>query len=580
LEETLKDYFGYSTFRPGQRRIVETILAQKDGLVVMPTGGGKSLCYQLPALLLEGTALVISPLISLMKDQVDELKVLGIPAQCLHGNLEKHEEQNIIDSLLKGELKILYISPERFSINYFIQLLKRIKLSFVAIDEAHCISQWGHDFRPSYLTIRESIDRINASLSVCAFTATATNAVKKDIIDKLNLKNPLVHLGGFNRENIFFSLYKPKDKRKWLLKNLNHDLSTIIFCNTRKRVEEIYHFLKDHYFEVTYYHAGLSKEEREKSQDDFIFDRKTIIVATNAFGMGIDKSNVRQVIHYNMPQSIESYYQEAGRAGRDGAKAEAILLFSAQDIIVAKFFVEKSKQPKIQEKLQQMIGYTYTTSCLRQYILNYFGDHIESCGDCTTCVGDFVKTDITKEAQMILSTVARSGQQYGMSSIVDCLKGANNEKVRRLALNNLSTYGLMKTYQVEDIRDIISLLVYEGYLKISGEEYPQLKLRQQSEEILFKQQKLYINKELSQNKVLTEALYLDKTLFSQLKILRQKIATNLELAPYLIFSDKTLEEMAKRKPKSNEDFLDITGVGQKKLKQYGTAFLSVIKHSS
>lgn len=580
MEETLKNYFGYSTFRLGQKEIIENILAKKDGLAVMPTGGGKSLCYQLPALLLEGMALVISPLISLMKDQVDELKVLGISAQCLHGNLEKNDEKNIISSLLKGELKILYVSPERFSIGYFIQLLRQINISFIAIDEAHCISQWGHDFRPSYLKIRESIDRINASLSICAFTATATEVVKKDIIDKLDLKNPLVHLGGFNRANLFFALHKPKDKRKWLLENLNREISTIIFCNTRKRVEEIYDFLKDHYFEVTYYHAGLSKEEREKNQDDFIFDRKTIIVATNAFGMGIDKSNVRQVIHYNMPQSIESYYQEAGRAGRDGAKAEAILLFSAQDIIVAKFFVEKSKQPKIQEKLQQMIGYSYTTSCLRQYILNYFGESIEPCGHCTTCVGDFVKTDITKEAQMILSTVARSGQQYGMSSIVDCLKGANNEKARRLALNDLSTYGLMKTYKVEDIRDIISLLVYEGYLAIFGEDYPQLKLKKQAEEVLFKKKQLYINKALSQNKVLAETFYLDQNLFSQLKILRQKIAKNLELAPYLIFSDKTLEEMAKRKPKSNEDFLDITGVGQKKLKQYGTAFLSVIKGSS
>lgn len=542
----------------------------------MPTGGGKSLCYELPALYLEHTAIVISPLISLMKDQVDELCAMGVRAKSIHSYLSKEEEREILEDFTNGKLKLLYVSPERFSQSYFISKLNQAKVSFIAIDEAHCVSQWGHDFRPSYKEIKQSVARLKQKVSLHAFTATATAQVKADIISELGLEAPYFFLGGFDRENLFFGLKKPSDKKKWLKENLSNDFPTIIYCNTRKRVESLYAYLKDNYFKVTYYHGGLSSEERTRNQDDFIFDRKPIIIATNAFGMGINKSNVRRVIHYNMPQDIESYYQEAGRAGRDGAKAEAILLFSAQDIMVSKFLIEQSFRPKAKENLSKMAGYAYTTTCLRAYILAYFGEHKEACGNCSICKGDFEKTEMTKEAQMILSTISRTGQTYGASLIVDILKGSQNEKVRHSGLTNTTTYGLLKNYQKSDIRDMISLLVHEGYIAIVGEDYPYLKLKPKAEEILFAQKKLYINKMIQKESV-SEDLSFDKALFERLKSVRHSIAENLEIAPYMVFSDKTLEEMARKKPKSKEAFLQITGVGQKKLAQYGIAFMSVIK---
>lgn len=577
LEILLKNQFGYDSFRLGQKEIIQAILEKKDSLAIMPTGGGKSLCYELPALYLEGTAIVISPLISLMKDQVDELLAMGISAKSVHSYLSKEEEREILDDFLSGKLKLLYVSPERFSQSYFISKLNQAKLSFIAIDEAHCVSQWGHDFRPSYQKIKEAVSKLKEKVSLHAFTATATEEVKKDIISKLGLTSPFFFLGGFDRENLFFGLKKPSDKKKWLKENLSNASPTIIYCNTRKRTEDLYQYLKDNYFEVTYYHGGLSPEERSKNQDDFIFDRTPIIIATNAFGMGIDKSNVRKVIHYNMPQDIESYYQEAGRAGRDGARAEAILLFSAQDIMVSKFLIEKSPRPKAKENLEKMAGYAYTTTCLRSYILDYFGESKAECGNCSICKGDFEKTEMTKEAQMILSTISRTGQTYGASLIVDILKGSQNEKIKRASLDKVTTYGLLKTYKKSDIRDMISLLVYEGYLDIAGDDYPYLKLRAKSEEILFLDERLYINKML-QKASETYALTFDQALFERLKEVRLSIAENLEIAPYMVFSDKSLEEMARKKPTTNEAFLQIHGVGQKKLAQYGVPFMTVIKN--
>lgn len=578
FESLLKKHFGYSTFRPGQMEIIQAIVQGQDSLAIMPTGGGKSLCYELPALYLEGTAIIISPLISLMKDQVDELCAMGIRAMSLHSYLSREEEREVLRTFLDGELKLLYVSPERFSQGYFISQLNQIKLSFIAIDEAHCVSQWGHDFRPSYKEIKFSVEKLKKKVSLHAFTATATELVKQDIISKLGLNKPYFFLGGFDRENLFFGLKKPSDKKKWLKENLSNQVPTIIYCNTRKRTEDLYHYLKDNYFEVTYYHAGLSPEDRNKNQDDFIFDRKPIIIATNAFGMGIDKSNVRKVIHYNMPQDIESYYQEAGRAGRDGAKAEAILLFSAQDIMVSKFLIEKSPRPKAKGNLDKMAGYAYTTACLRTYILNYFGEMKTPCGNCSICKGDFEKTEITKEAQMILSTIARSGQVYGASLIVDVLKGSKNEKVISSKLNQITTYGLLKGYQKSDIRDMISLLVYEGYLDVVGQEYPYLKLTSRSKEVLFENKTLYINK-MIQNEVIALDVAFDYHLFEKLKEVRSTIANNLEIAPYMVFSDKTLEEMTRKRPVTKEAFLQITGVGHKKLEQYGVAFMTVIKNT-
>lgn len=573
----LKRYFGYDSFRTGQEEIISAILNHQDVLAILPTGGGKSLCYQLPALLEEGVAIVISPLISLMKDQVDELNALGIPAKSIHSYLDSEEERAIFKRLASGEIKLLYVSPERFSNKAFLNYLKGLTISFVAVDEAHCVSSWGHDFRPSYQMIQEGITYLEKPIAVCAFTATATDIVRRDIVDKLNLKKPFFFLGSFDRKNLFFALKKPSDKKKWLKENLSNDIPTIIYCSTRKNVEMLYDYLMDNYFKVTYYHGGLSKEEREKNQDDFIHDRKAIILATNAFGMGIDKSNVRRVIHYNMPKDIESYYQEAGRAGRDGADAEVTLLFSAKDIMVSKFLVEQSKMPKAKENLDKMIGYAYTTGCLRNYILSYFGEGCEPCDNCSVCKGDFIKTDITKEAQMILSTVYRVKQSYGASIIVDILKGSKNEKIRRLGLENISTYGLLKEYKTKDIRDMLSLLVYEGHLSIVGHDYPYLVLTEDSRQVLFENKKVSINKAISKENYSFDRHLVDKALLANLKNLRKDIASNLEIAPYMVFSDKTLEEMAIKYPTSNEAFLAITGVGQKKLESYGVSFMTMIK---
>lgn len=586
----LKKYFGYENFRPGQDELINHILNEEDCLGIMPTGAGKSICYQIPAMILPGITIVISPLISLMKDQVDGLNEIGIPSTYINSTLTESEYSQTIENILYNVYKIIYVAPERLNSDSFINLLNKLDISMITIDEAHCVSQWGHDFRPSYREIANVILNLKKRPIVSAFTATATQIVKDDIINLLHLSNPFTLTTGFDRKNLNFSVEIPENKKDYIINFLeqNSKDSGIIYCLTRKTVDKLYEELLNLGYNISKYHGGMSENSRTKSQEDFTYDRTQIMVATNAFGMGIDKSNIRYVIHYNMPKDLESYYQEAGRAGRDGDNSKCILLFSRADIVTNKFLIEQTTSDsnhKIEyEKLNDIIDYCNTDKCLRKYILEYFDETptFDNCNNCSNCLSEIETTDITTDSKKILSCIKRMNQRFGSGLVTDVLKGSKSAKLKSFGFDNLSTYGIMSEYTKDTIKDLIYFLITEGYIKSVGDKYPVLVLDKSADDILFKDKQVLIKRKIEKiipKNTLTntkEELNYDSNLFEILRNLRKEIAEINGIPPFIVFTDVSLKEMSTYFPINVENMLEISGVGVNKLEKYGTIFIETI----
>lgn len=588
-QNILKKYFGYENFRPGQEEIIGHILNHEDALGIMPTGAGKSICYQVPAMILDGVTIVISPLISLMKDQVDSLNEIGIPAAFINSTLSYNNYEQTIENIIHDVYKIIYVAPERLNSDTFLNLLNKINISMVTIDEAHCVSQWGHDFRPSYCEIANMILNLKKRPIVSAFTATATEIVKNDIVNLLHLENPYCLTTGFDRKNLTFSVENSNDKFEFIVNYLSEHKNEagIIYCLTRKNVDTVFDKLSDLGLLVSRYHGGMTEKQRRLSQEDFTFDRTNIMVATNAFGMGIDKSNIRYVIHYNMPKDLESYYQEAGRGGRDGEKADCILLFSRSDIVTNKVLIEStpsgSSHYQEYEKLNDMVDYCNTDKCLRKYILEYFGEttNFDNCGNCSNCLNDSELTDITADTQKILSCIKRMNERFGSSMVVDVLRGSKGSRILSLGFDNLSTYGIMKDYPKDSLKDLISYLITEGYIKSIGDKYPVLMLTPLSNDVLFNGTKVFTKLKLNKSSITksTETSIetkFDENLFTILTNLRKKVADENNVAPFIIFSDVSLKQMSTIYPTDAENMLKIEGVGLNKLVKYGNIFIETI----
>lgn len=554
---------------------------------IMPTGAGKSICYQIPAMILPGVTLVISPLISLMKDQVDSLNQIGIPATYINSLLSNTEYSQTIENILYNVYKIIYVAPERLNSESFLNMLKNINISMITVDEAHCISQWGHDFRPSYREIANVILNLNKRPIISAFTATATQIVKKDIIDLLHLQAPFTLTTGFDRTNLSFSVESPRSKKDFILNFLenNKNDSGIIYCLTRKSVDSLYQTLYDLKYNVSKYHGGMKDLERNKSQEDFLYDRTQIMIATNAFGMGIDKSNIRYVIHYNMPKDLESYYQEAGRAGRDGDKSRCILLFNRADIVSNKFLIEQTESESNHKneynKLNDIIDYCNTDKCLRKYILEYFDEtpEFDNCNNCSNCLSETEITDITIDAKKILSCIVRMNQKYGTSLVTDVLKGSKSSKIKAFGFDNLSTYGIMQDYSKDTIKELIYFLITENYIKSIGDKYPILMLDQNAKEILHGDKKVLIKRKIEKVSSVTASINadFDEKLFEILRGLRRKVAEENNVPPFIVFGDVSLKEMATYFPVNRVSMLSISGVGVNKLENYGDIFIKTIK---
>ena len=583
MNDLLKQYFGYDEFRPGQKEIIQKVIDQENVLGIMPTGSGKSICYQLPALLLDGLTVVVSPLISLMKDQVDAANQLGIPATFINSSLDGYETARRFQEIDRQQYRLLYIAPERFIMPDFIQAMKRWNVRMIAIDEAHCISQWGHDFRPSYLQMANQLDQLPNRPVIVALTATATVQVAADIKRLLKIPENNHIQTGFERENLRFQVIKDQKKEQYLIEYLkiNKNQSGIIYAATRKEVDRLYHLLKKFDFSVGRYHGGLNENERTEMQEAFLYDRLQLIVATNAFGMGINKSNVRFVIHYQIPGSLEAYYQEAGRAGRDGLSSEAILLFSPQDIQVQKFFIQQSQREEGQkqkeyEKLKAMTEYVYIESCLQQYILKYFGETSSPFNRCGNCLDDREIVEVTTEAQMVLSCLKRMGENYGKQMLMKVLAGSKEQKLQALGFGHLSTYGLMKNQSQKETMQLIEYLISNGYLLTINGEYPVLKVTERGIQVLKGQESVYRKEPKKVQQLSDEET---DTLFEVLRELRTDLASEAGVPPYVVFSDSTLKEMSRIRPSSRLEMLQIKGVGQSKLDKYGEAFLSRIKNA-
>lgn len=590
--EVLKKYFGYESFREGQRELITNILEHHDVLGIMPTGAGKSICYQVPAVMLEGITLVISPLISLMKDQVGTLNEAGIRAAYLNSSLSYAQYRKAL-SLARGyTYKIIYVAPERLMSDEFLSFAKEMKISMVCVDEAHCVSQWGQDFRPHYLQIREFLKEMPLRPIVSAFTATATTQVKEDILQLLDMKNPYTITTGFDRKNLYFAVEKPKDKYQTLLHYVKQHTEDagIVYCLSRKTVEEVCDRLCADGFAATRYHAGLSDAERMNNQDDFIYDRKTIMVATNAFGMGIDKSNVRFVVHFNMPKNMESYYQEAGRAGRDGEQADCILLYSGKDVRLNQFLIEQGSghedmeeavrmelQQKEKERLKSMTFYCTIPSCLRHYMLQYFGEESDGyCGSCSNCLTQYEECDIRMEASRLVECIRHSGERFGKTMIVDIVKGSANAKIKSYHLDRNPAYGSLKDSSRNHLYEILQHLQFQGILKQSEDGYSVLSIHQ--EELLPTDGPLMM-KIVKEKQVQTPVVQTDSgdnRLFELLRICRSQLARKAHVPPYMVFSDKTLHDMCAKAPHTREEMLGVSGVGEVKYDKYGEAFLKVI----
>ncbi|MBA4688992.1 MAG: DNA helicase RecQ [Candidatus Galacturonibacter soehngenii] len=599
-EQVLKKYFGYTQFRKGQEILIDSILEGKDTFGVMPTGAGKSICYQVPALLLEGITLVISPLISLMKDQVQSLNQAGIHAAYLNSSLTTNQYYKALEYAKQGVYKIIYVAPERLLTGEFLSFAKSVTISMISIDEAHCISQWGQDFRPSYLKIIDFVKQLEKRPILSAFTATATKEVKDDIISILNLNNPTTLTTGFDRDNLFYSVQTVKDKFKIVEQYLeeNPDKSGIIYCLTRKTVDEVYEKLLKKKIAVTKYHAGLSDRERKENQDAFIYDTAPIMVATNAFGMGIDKSNVRFVIHYNMPKNIESYYQEAGRAGRDGEASECILLYSPQDVVMNQFFIDHNNEnneledeqlqlikERDYERLKKMTYYCMTNECLRDYVLRYFGEYGSNyCGKCANCLTQFETIDVTDIARNIIGCVEQVRQRFGMTTIIDTVHGSNNSRIRQYQLTENKYYNTLSGVPIYRLRQIMNHLILQEYLTVTNDEYPVVKLTNESQRILYGEEILHMKvakeqervKEKKEKKAKKLLGVMNGDLFEILRKVRMEIAKEEHMPPYIIFSDKALKDMSAKMPMNRDEFLQVSGVGEVKCEKYGRRFMEVI----
>lgn len=575
----LESYFGYRSFRKGQEQAIRSVLAENNTICVMPTGGGKSICYQIPAMILPGTTVVISPLISLMKDQVDALMQIGIPATYINSSISYNEAYDRIQGAKQGKYKLLYIAPERLESPDFLDDLWNMEIALVAVDEAHCISQWGHDFRPSYRHIRRMIDSLPKTPNILALTATATPRVREDICQLLDIDETNTIITGFERENLSFSVIKGQDRLRFLLEYIkkNENEAGIIYAATRKNVDTLYERLRKENINVARYHAGMGDAERAREQERFLTDQASVMVATSAFGMGIDKSNIRYVIHLQLPKNMESYYQEAGRAGRDGLKSECILLYSPQDVQIQRFLIDQaSDRTRITqelEKLQQMVDYCHTETCLQEFILKYFGEtDTQVCGRCGNCTDSRIQIDVTKETQMVLSCVIRMGQRFGKNLTAQVLTGSKNKKVTELGFERLSTYGIMKDKSSKDVSDFIEFLISQDLIAIEQGQFPTLYVSQKGKDILLGKQQIF-RKETVQVKQVSK----NDPLFEELREVRRQIAASENVPPFVIFSDASLKDMCARQPKTSEEFLQVSGVGEHKLQKYGLEFIQAIR---
>ena len=595
--EVLRQYFGYASFRKGQEALIDSILEGRDTLGIMPTGAGKSLCFQVPALMLEGVTLVISPLISLMKDQVSALCQAGIRAAYLNSSLTYPQYRKALANACAGVYKIIYVAPERLLTEEFLAFSHRVRIALVTVDEAHCISQWGQDFRPSYLKVPEFVAQLDERPVLAAFTATATEEVKRDIAAMLSLRDPFTITTGFNRDNLYFEVDKPPDKMAALLRYLrdNPGKSGIVYCTTRKTVEEVCQKLRTAGFPATRYHAGLSPEERRDNQEDFLYDRAPLMVATNAFGMGIDKSNVAFVLHYNMPGSMEAYYQEAGRAGRDGQPAQCILYYSGQDVATNRFLIEHGEgapdadeettarlREQDKERLKQMTFYCHTADCLREYILRYFGETPENyCGNCGNCSRNFEEADVTREAQLLVEGIARTGQRFGAKMVLDILRGSGNARILSGGFDKLPVYGKLAGVGEKRLRAILQFLELRGFVESTGDEYPVLRLRETAEDLMREDaaltMKIAREEAPAPARKSREPVPANPGLFDALRALRAKLAASQSVPAYVVFSDATLRDMCARLPADADEMLEVSGVGQAKFAKYGEAFLGAIR---